>query len=263
MFTFGYYNLKMKFLSPDHRHAFCLVSISPIRREAKDSSEMVSQLLFGEPVKVIQIIGSWVEIETIFDAYKGFVDFKHLLAISENELNTWSSNFEYQKAAINKIETPWGQQITSCGSFIGKDAIFTIGNYSFEINSLKNELAKDTIEDQFLNTPYLWGGKSIFGIDCSGFTQVLFRLKGINLPRDTYQQVEIGQAIEFNDYKINDLVFFKNNDGKIIHVGLVIAPNKILHASGMVRIDKLDETGIFNEDLNKYTHFFSALKRIL
>ena len=262
MFTFGYYNLKMEFLSPGQRHAFCLVSISPIRKEAKDSSEMVSQLLFGEPVNVIQIIGSWVEIETKLDHYKGFVDFKHLLAITENELTTWSSNFEYQKAAINKIETPWGQQIISCGSFIGKDTFFTIGNYSFEIKSSNNETLKNTIEDQFLNTPYLWGGKSIFGIDCSGFTQVLFRLKGIDLPRDAYQQIEIGQTIEFVNHKINDLVFFKNNDGKIIHVGLLVAPNKILHASGMVRIDALDETGIFNNDLNKYTHFFSTVKRI-
>jgi cell wall-associated NlpC family hydrolase len=87
-------------------------------------------------------------------------------------------------------------------------------------------------------------------------------LKGINLPRDAYQQMEIGQTIEFVNHKINDLVFFKNNDGKIIHVGLVVAPNKILHASGMVRIDALDETGIFNNDLNKYTHFFSTVKRI-
>ena len=263
MFTFGYYNLKMEFLSPGQRHAFCLVSISPIRKEAKDSSEMVSQLLFGEPVNVIQIIGSWVEIETKLDHYKGFVDFKHLLAITENELNTWSSNFEYQKAAINTIKTPWGNQLISCGSLIGKDTFFTIGNYSFEIKSSNNESSKNTVEDQFLNTPYLWGGKSIFGIDCSGLIQVLFRLKGINLPRDAYQQFELGQNIAFNDHQMNDLVFFKNQHDKIIHVGLVVGQNKILHASGMVRIDTFDEKGIFNADLNKYTHFFTMLKRLL
>jgi hypothetical protein len=253
----------MEFLSPGQRHAFCLISISPIRKEAKDSSEMVSQLLFGEPVKVIQLIDSWVEIETIFDHYNGFVDFKHLLAISEIALNTWLNEFKFQHTAINTIETPWGNQLISCGSFIGKDSVFTIGNYSFEINSPLNEVSKYTIEDQFLNTPYLWGGKSIFGIDCSGFTQVLFRLKGINLPRDAYQQFELGQNIAFNDHQINDLVFFKNKLDKIIHVGLVIGQNKILHASGMVRMDTFDEKGIFNADLNKYTHFFTMLKRLV
>lgn len=252
----------MKFLSSDHRHAFCLVSISPIRREAKDSSEMVSQLLFGEPVKVIQIIGSWVEIETIFDAYKGFVDSKHLLPLSYEDTLNWQETYTNQQNINKQITTPWGQQIISCGSFIGPSPSFKIGDYSFDCPADAKELNRDIVLANLINTPYLWGGKSSFGIDCSGLSQLFFRLSGINLPRDAYQQAETGAAIAFGNHQKNDLAFFENKDGKIIHVGIIQENNKIIHASGRVRIDGLDQTGIFNTEINQYTHFLSFIKKI-
>ena len=108
----------------------------------------------------------------------------------------------------------------------------------------------------------MWGGKSSFGIDCSGLSQLFFRLSGINLPRDACQQAEIGKSIAFGNHQKNDLAFFENKAGKIIHVGIIQENNNIIHASGRVRIDGLDETGIFNKEMNQYTHFLSSIKEI-
>ena len=108
---------------------------------------------------------------------------------------------------------------------------------------------------EFLNVPYLWGGKSFFGIDCSGFTQIIYKIHGIKIPRDAYQQAEIGDALTFiEEAKPGDLAFFENKEGRIHHVGIILADQKIIHAHGKVRIDSLDSTGIFNKDQNKHTH---------
>jgi hypothetical protein len=252
----------MKFQALDQKHAFCLVSVSPLRKEPKDSAEMISQLLFGEIVKIHSVSGSWVEVTTLLDDYKGFVDSKHLLPLSEQDTLNWQGTYSNQYNLNKEISTPWGKQIISCGSFIGSSSSFKIGDYSFECAAEAQELNPDIVLGNLINTPYLWGGKSSFGIDCSGLSQLFFRLSGINLPRDAYQQAEIGKAIAFGNHQKNDLAFFENKDGKIIHVGIIQENNKIIHASGRVRIDGLDETGIFNNEMNQYTHFLSSIKEI-
>lgn len=252
----------MKFQALNQKHAFCLVSVSPLRSEPKDSAEMISQLLFGEIVKIHSILGPWVEVTTLLDDYKGFVDSKHLLPLSEKDTLNWQGSYTIQYTINKQIATPWGKQIISCGSFIGPSPSFKIGNYSFECAAESQELNHDIVLGNLINTPYLWGGKSSFGIDCSGLSQLFFRLSGINLPRDAYQQAEIGQAITFGNHQKNDLAFFENKDGKIIHVGIIQENNNILHASGRVRIDGLDESGIFNTEINQYTHFLSFIKKI-
>ena len=115
----------------------------------------------------------------------------------------------------------------------------------------------------FLNAPYLWGGRTPFGIDCSGFTQIIYRLQGIKIPRDAYQQINLGQEINLNNCKEGDLAFFENKSGKITHVGLILENNKIIHASGQVRIDKLDEKGIFNSVKQKYSHKLHSIKKLI
>ena len=115
----------------------------------------------------------------------------------------------------------------------------------------------------YLNTPYLWGGRSPFGIDCSGFTQVVYRLQGISLPRDAYQQAEIGTTLSFiEESEPGDLAFFDNNEGKIIHVGIILENNHIIHASGKVRIDRIDQQGIFNKEKGQHTHKLRLIKSI-
>ena len=252
----------MKFQALDQKHAFCLVSVSPLRKEPKDSAEMLSQLLFGEIVKIHSILGPWVEVTTIVDDYKGFVDSKHLLPLSDEDTLNWQETYTNQQNINKQITTPWGKQIISCGSFIGPSPSFKIGDYSFECPADAKELNRDIVLINLINTPYLWGGKSSFGIDCSGLSQLFFRLSGINLPRDAYQQAEIGKAITFGNHQKNDLAFFENKDGKIIHVGIIQENNNIIHASGRVRIDGLDESGIFNTEINQYTHFLSFIKKI-
>ena len=252
----------MKFKALDQKHAFCLVSVSPLRKEPKDSAEMTSQLLFGEIVNIHSILGPWVEVTTLLDDYKGFVDSKHLLPLSDQDTLNWQKTYTCQNTINKEIATPWGKQFISCGSFIGSSPSFKIGDYSFDCAAEAQELNRDIVLANLINTPYLWGGKSSFGIDCSGLSQLCFRLSGINLPRDAYQQAEIGKAIAFGNNQKNNLAFFENKNGKIIHVGIIQENNNIIHASGRVRIDRLDETGIFNNEMNQYTHFLSSIKEI-
>jgi len=246
--------------------AWCRVSLAPLRQENNDQSEMVSQLLFGELVEVIESEFNWTKIRTYFDNYPAWMDTKQLIYLSEKEANRWLDGISLATDLFNELDTPWGKQFVPRGSFlpIDKEAEFRIGNHQFKIqNQQKNNLL--TMQDfalSYLNTPYLWGGKGPLGIDCSGFTQQVFRFIGIQLPRDAYQQEELGQEIDFEDQQLGDLAFFSNEKGKIIHVGIVLADYQIIHASGWVRIDEFKEQGIWNHEHNKLSHNLHSIKRI-
>ena len=247
------------------KSAYCKVSISPIRAENKDEAEIVSQLLFGEVFTINEVQKNWINITTLFDAYSGWIDIKHLKLLSEKELKRWLDGLSPAFNLLTEIKTPWGNQRLIRGAYLSNENLFNIGNDSFEIlNSSKDNLPATIFETaaSYLNAPYLWGGKQPFGIDCSGLTQMVYRFHGVNLPRDASQQVEIGQEIEFENITEGDIAFFHNKSGKIIHVGILNDKKQIIHASGCVRIDTLTKEGIVHSESNTITHYLNCIKRV-
>ena len=255
---------KIKLITPDQRYGFCLVAIAPIRRAPSDTSEIVSQLLFGEPIEVQEFGRPWVKIQSYLDGYEGYIDGKHILPLTPKELKKWNDTKIYLSAPFTFVQTPWGKQLISKGSLVGETAQFKIGDFDFELQAAPLPTSTSLWENalDYLNTSYLWGGKSVFGIDCSGFTQAVFRLQGINLPRDAYEQEELGEAIDFEEAQLGDLAFFTNKDGKVIHVGILGENHTIIHASGRVRIDELKENGIWNEEMELFSHNLNSIKRV-
>ncbi|MFN5416313.1 MAG: NlpC/P60 family protein [Flavobacteriia bacterium] len=248
------------------KFAFCKVAISPIRKENADPSEMVSQMLFGEVVEIIEIKDNWTNVRTFCDNYEGWTDTKHLLPLTTKELNRWLDGIGILGDLIAEIETPWGNQIITKGAFVpdNENDTFNIGNNQFKFishfNKTKHELKSFALS--YLNAPYLWGGKSPLGIDCSGFTQTVYRYIQKNIPRDAYQQADFGLEIPFSESELGDLAFFTNSKGKITHVGIILEDQKIIHASGWVRIDELKADGIYKSDSSEKTHDLFVIKRI-
>ena len=251
------------------KDAYCLVSIAPVRLAADDGSEIITQLLFGELVEVHSLDAPWAKIRSISDGYEGYIDHKHVAYLTQKEARRWSEGLSYLKDREITLTTPWGKQRICRGSFvpdaiaIGKETNFSIGQSNFIVESSKSVLTSivDFAED-YLNTPYLWGGKSPFGIDCSGITQVIYRFFGWNLPRDCFEQVDHGQEIEFNDIQAGDLAYFKNKTGKVTHIGILDGNGGIIHASGHVRRDHFRRDGIYREDIESLTHPLYLIKRL-
>ena len=252
----------------------CPLSIVPVRSSAAEKSEMVSQLLFGEMVEILEEKGGWLKIRCLWDNYLGWVDKLQILPINSSQKDQYSNNCACSLEIVHgAMADDFFLPITMGASIPDFDGInFSFNDKSFtfsgqvvfpqsiEVNS--DFLLK--VARRYLNAPYLWGGRSPMGIDCSGLTQMVFKLIGLKLPRDAYQQVEKGRLIDFIDqYQPGDLAFFENKKGNISHVGILMPEGQIIHASGKVRIDRIDHFGIFNEDLQKYTHKLRVVKRLL
>lgn len=231
----------------------CTVSVAAIRAEASHRSEMTSQILYGETVDIIEKAGKFIQVKMHFDSYEGWIDAQQISSIPEEyflqrKTELITDNFEI-------IETSQGNMMLSMGSEV-----------SFITENSPQKLAFEDISvlaQQFLNVPYLWSGRSFFGLDCSGFVQLVYKIQGVSLPREAYQQAEMGEVLSFvEESKPGDLAFFENEEGTITHVGMMLSNNEIIHAFGKVRIDSLDSTGIFNKELKKHTHKLRFLRSI-
>ncbi len=249
----------------------CNLAIIPLRAEPSDRSEIVSQVLFGEHFEIIETRKQWSKIKLHFDNYEGWVDSKQYQIITASDFKNLSKEsivlnsdlIEYITGKNNLlIPIPLGASL----SFLNHPEI-NLEEFDFEGSKIEGIKPKaNLIETAFmyLNAPYLWGGKTPFGIDCSGFTQMVYKLNGYSLARDASQQANQGEALSFiEESEPGDLAFFDNEEGNIIHVGIIMQDNYIIHASGKVRIDRLDHLGIYNAETNRHTHKLRVIKKII
>lgn len=247
-----------------------------MRAEPSDKSEMVSQLLLGEHFTIIASEAKWVKIQNVWDNYVGWISNKQFTALTENQFKELNIAMPVMVADIAHVIAHLTTKETMAvvmGSVLpmfNKHAfVMANENYKYEgaIQTVAPKNVRHAIVEAsylYLNSPYLWGGKSPFGIDCSGFTQMVYKLCGQRILRDASQQAQMGNPLSFIEEALpGDLAFFDNEEGKIIHVGIVLKNNKIIHASGCVRIDKLDHQGIYNESTKTYTHNLRVIKNII
>jgi hypothetical protein len=237
---------------------------------------MVSQLLFGDTYTVLQEAenGKWWKIETDEDQYQGWIDKKLHLAVSESYFNSKAEIRKHFCAeVVGYVDVEGTKQPIFFGSYLphfdGNHVYFD--NKRFPFVGKADKIEKDTLNrnivytaHSFLSTPYLWGGKSHAGIDCSGLVQMVFRSCGHSVLRDAYQQASMGTSVEnLEEAKSGDLAFFSGDSGKITHVGILTSPKEIIHAHGKVRADKIDSTGIINGDSGLYSHKLTCIRRLM
>jgi hypothetical protein len=246
----------------------CITAVAPVRKESSHTSEMVSELLLGEFAEVLESSKDFLKIKCLFDGYEGWCQRKQLTEVNEILKTNLFLSKGISVAKINnrdcRISCATPVYATDEIIHLGKYQIQYPSKYAIDISSMEfNDLNIEHITRQFLGTPYLWGGKSTLGIDCSGFAQQVFKLLNIFLPRDAYQQAQTGDTIGFLEETLcGDLAFFDNEEGRITHVGILLNSHTIIHSSGSVRIDKIDHAGIINVDTNERTHQLRLIKRM-
>ncbi|WP_299229284.1 C40 family peptidase [uncultured Psychroserpens sp.] len=248
------------------QYGICNLSIVPLRFEPSDTSELVSQVLYGEVFKILEQRKSWSKIRLAYDNYEGWVDNKQYIEISEVDYKSFIKEehlLSYDLVEFIRDENQQLLTISFGSSLNGLDLLkHKYDGHTISGKQEKTNLIKTAYT--YLNAPYLWGGKTPFGIDCSGFTQMVYKLNGYDLLRDASQQATQGIPLSFiEESEPGDLAFFDNSEGRIVHVGIILENNYIIHAHGKVRIDRLDHSGIYNVDQNAHTHKLRVIKKII
>jgi hypothetical protein len=247
-----------------------------VRKEASEQSEMTSQLLFGEIFGILEESPRWLLVRNEYDAHEGWISRTGAGMLGEDDLDRYRSYSTcIQPQAFLSLQRSSGEErmLVPAGSVLYFEKEHPIRVHCVEAYRMEKpcqELAGDMEQKilktgrQFLNIPYLWGGKSTFGTDCSGLVQSIMKIVGIPLGRDTSEQVTQGLALNMlPEARTGDLVFFDNEEGEIVHVGLLMDQGLVLHASGQVRIDPIDHQGIYSRELKRYTHKLRIIKRII
>lgn len=249
------------------QYGICHLSIVPLRASASHESEMNSQLLYGEHFKILEERAKWSRIRNAFDDFEAWVDNRQFKKIEE-------SDYYSLQDEGNKLSTDLIEYITDENGLLMPIALGSVLNFSGKLKHLfegqfkqLGEPTKEKLIDTailYLNSPHIWGGKTPFGIDCSGLTQMVYKLNGYKIKRNAVDQAKQGEPLSFiEESEPGDLAFFDDNDGVINHVGLIMKDNYVIHVDGRVRIDRIDHSGIFNAELRKHTHKLRVIKKLI
>ena len=248
------------------QYGICHLSIVPIRVLPDDCTEMVSQLQYGEHVKVLEQRKHWSRIRVAYDGYEGWVANNQITLVSENVYGELEEAIpSYSSDVVSHVCTSEGILLPILlGSVVSSTKHL---GHTFEGSTQKGGHAKSCLVDTallYLKAPYQWGGKTTFGIDSSGLTQMVYKINGHHLRRNAESQSQQGEALSFiEESEPGDLAFFDNSEGVIDHVGVILKDNYIIHAHGHVRIDRLDHTGIFNVEEKLYSHTLRVIKKVI
>ncbi|MBZ4677349.1 MAG: glycoside hydrolase [Anaerophaga sp.] len=253
--------------------SICTYGFIPVRSEPSESSRLETQILFGESFDILERRNKWAYVRLRYDGYEGWIDDKLIEKLDDRDVELWekSEGFIVKRPFVKVVkESDSTVQYLTAGSrvvFNGEDRnVIRIGYREFYWQGTmpESKVELEEVARGLLNAPYLWGGKTFYGIDCSGLVQVVYKTAGIFMPRNASQQIETGQVVSFvEEAKSGDLAFFDNEEGEIVHVGVCLGQGRILHASGSVRIDALDHQGIYNAETRKYSHHLRVIKRVI